>query len=94
METLFIATEKNLDNIIKLINGHRLSNKNRWWQVKVYYNGYEYKIKAYNTWIQIFRREDKGIIIADSPSPMDISVGQFKEHLRQTLVYTVQVQYI
>ena len=86
METIKIAQVIDKQEIINRVNKHRLANKNNWYQAEVYYNGYIYKIKAYNTWIQILRKVSmNGSIIYNESSSMDISVGKFKDFLHSHL---------
>ena len=53
METLRITTS-NKEEAIKQINKFRLSNKNNWYLIELNYSPYIYKMKIYNTWIQVF----------------------------------------
>lgn len=71
---------EDLENTIKIINKERLSNKNKWWIYFGSYKGIGFKIKAYNTWVQIFETDN----FKDS-SGMDISVSDFKKYLFETL---------
>lgn len=66
----------NVNEGIKQINNIRLQNKNKWYFVNGVINGYDFTMKAYNTWVQIINI--KGYKDA---SNMDISVKEFKDFL-------------
>ena len=79
---------KDKETLIKLINKHRINNKNNWYQVHVKHNGYEYRMKCYDTWIQLnYIYHDNGLnfLICDDSSPMDMSVKEFKQFLSNTI---------
>tara|TARA_R100000951_G_scaffold115320_1_gene123036 strand:+ start:899 stop:1156 length:258 start_codon:yes stop_codon:yes gene_type:complete len=80
METLRITTT-NKEEAIKEINKFRLSNKNNWYQIELNYSPYVYKMKIYNTWIQIFMQCENNTINYNTSGPMDINIKQFKEKL-------------
>jgi hypothetical protein len=83
MNTLKIDTvDKSL--AIKELNKFRLDNKNKWYQAEIRINKDVYKIKAFNTWLQIFRKCDTNHnIIYNSSNPMDQTVGEFKNWLNK-----------
>jgi len=80
METLVIKTHDKQD-AIKQINKFRLVNKNKWYQVELTYLPFVYKIKAYNTWIQLMYQTKDGKRLYNFSGLMDISVTAFKNHL-------------
>ena len=70
-----------MKELIKDINNKRKANKNKWW----FYSGktlsgQDFKIKAYNTWIQ---RLEIGDLIYSSG--MDIKVSEFNNILESNL---------
>jgi len=73
---------KDKDAIIKLINKHRLSNKNKWYQVSVSCNGYNYEMKCFDTWIQTCYVYKDNKMLYNESSSMDLSVSKFKEYLK------------
>jgi hypothetical protein len=73
-----MSNEKN--EALKLINKIRLTNKNKWYFIELNYNNKIYQIKAFNTWLQIFRNGD-----IDYSNCMDQSIKQYKEHILNIL---------
>jgi len=70
--------------IIKEINKFRLKNKNKWYQVEVRLNNYQYRMKCYGTWVQlnyIYEDDGQNFIICNDGSAMDISTENFKKYL-------------
>lgn len=84
MDTL-VETNKDKQTLIKLINKHRLDNKNKWYQCSIFLNGYNYEIKAYNTWVQLCYVYENNKLIYNNSSPMDANVKEFKEWLNKAL---------
>ena len=84
MNTLTINTSDKED-AIKQINAFRLENKNRWYQIELNYDTHVYKMKIYNTWVQIFRKVKDGNILWNDSSAMDIKVGEFKKYLQEKI---------
>jgi hypothetical protein len=84
MKTLIILN-KDKETIIKLINKHRLENKNKWYQISMYLNGLNYEIKCFETWIQICYVYKNNKLLYNAASPMDLSIKQFKQHLNKVL---------
>jgi len=84
METLSIVSD-NTNEIIKQVNKFRLENKNNWYQLDIIHNGHQFKGKMFNTWAQIFRKYKDGKCLYDSPSPMDMKIGDFKEWLTKSI---------
>ena len=76
---------KDKETLIKLINKHRLNNKNRWYQCNVSCNGYNYKIKGYNTWVQLCYVYKNNKLLYNTALPMDVSAKDFKEFLNNTI---------
>ena len=85
METLVIEN-KDKDEVVTAINKHRRNNSNRWYQVRVELNNFTYKIKAYGTWVQILRKEDKGNVVWNTSSPMELKVKDFITFLESNLI--------
>ncbi len=75
METLNLNT-LSADDFVKQVNKHRLSNKNRWYQVCATVDGKQVKIKAFGTWLQIFLVGDFSY-----SNSMDETPTQFKRSL-------------
>ena len=69
---------ENISNIefVKILNNIRLQNKGKWYTWQGIVNGKTVQIKAYATWLQIFRID--GFIV---PTCSDISVSDFKKLL-------------
>ena len=84
METLRITTS-NKEEAIKQINKFRLSNKNTWYQIELNYCAYVYKMKIYDTWIQIFMQCENNIINYNTSGAMDINIKEFKETLNNLI---------
>lgn len=63
----------NTQEFVKLINSLRLENKNKWYTWQGVVNGKTVIIKAYGTWLQIFKVDGLHI-----PTIMDIKVSEFK----------------
>lgn len=70
--------ENLVEQLIKDINKIRLNNKNKWYYYTNRNLGIE--LKAFDTWIQILRINGKNY-----PSVMELTVGEFKKHLKRTL---------
>ena len=66
----------NTTDFIKLINSLRLQNKGKWYTWLGTVNNKTVQIKAYGTWLLIFKVE--GLIV---PTSSDISVTDFKKLL-------------
>ena len=73
-----ISNEKN--EALKLINKIRLTNKNKWYFIELNYKNKTYQIKAFNTWLQIFRNGK-----VDYSNCTDQSIKQYKEHILYVL---------
>jgi len=82
MNTLEIKTVDK-KSAIKQINSFRLYNSQKWYQINLNYNSNIYKMKIYDTWIQIFRNESTG---AKGSTCMDLSVTQFKQYLSENII--------
>jgi hypothetical protein len=67
-------------DIFKTINAARLANKNKWYFLRLDFNGSMIEIKGYNTWLQIFR-----INGLDCSNGMDKSVSDYKSHILNAL---------
>ena len=78
-DTQYLTTN-NSSEAVKFINKIRLSKKNKWYYIDLNYNGKIYQIKAYNTWLQIFRSLD-----GNSPNCMDSGIAGYKSHILETL---------
>ena len=86
MNTLQITVPTRKEDIIKQANKFRLANKNKWYQLEIHYSPNVYKIKAYNTWLQIIRTERDGQVISNSSGVMDITATQFKQSLDSIII--------
>ena len=76
---------KDKETLIKLINKHRLDNKNKWYQCSVSCNGFNYEIKAFDTWVQLCYIYEDNKLLYNSPSPMDMSIKEFKQFLSKII---------
>lgn len=63
---------------VKTINSLRLANKNRWYYWNGTVNGKEVRVKAYNTYLQIFNVDDMHI-----SSGMGMSITEYKAKLAE-----------
>jgi len=73
-----ISNEKN--EALNLINKIRLTNKNKWYFINLNYKNKTYKIKAFDTWLQIFT-DNK----SNYSNCMDENIKQYKEHILSVL---------
>jgi len=83
--------EKNINETVKQINRFRLSNKNSWYLINIEPNNkdifYTYRMKCFDTWIQIFIKYDnKDNIVYKDSFYMDAKVKDFKEYLQGNIV--------
>ena len=85
MNTL-VETNKDKETLIKLINKHRLENKNNWYQISIALNGYNYEMKCYNTWVQLCYVYKDNKLLYNNSSPMDLSIKDFKNWLYSKLI--------
>lgn len=70
----------NKENFIKYVNQIRKENKNKWYVCTKFVDGKLVEIKAFNTWLQIFKVDG-----LQQDTLMDISVKQFNETLERAL---------
>ena len=84
MNTL-VEINKDKETLIKLINKHRLENKNSWYQLSIALNGLNYEMKCFETWVQICYVYKNNKLLYNAASPMELSVKQFKEYLNKVL---------
>ena len=66
----------NKADFIKTVNGLRLANKGKWYTWAGTVNNKTVQIKAYGTWLQIFKVEGLSV-----PTVSDISVSEYKKLL-------------
>ena len=85
MNTL-VESNKDKQTLIKLINKHRLENKNKWYQISISLNGYNYEMKCFDTWAQLCYVYKNNKLLHNSPSSMDLSIKSFKEYLDNTII--------
>lgn len=85
MTTLKINTIINKDNIIKEINKFRLQNKNKWYQIELHFNEYLYKMKCFDTWVQLNYIIQNDNILYNEPSSMDLTPSKFKQYLNDII---------
>jgi hypothetical protein len=85
MNTL-VETNKDKNTLIKLINIHRLENKNKWYQVSIAHKGLNYELKCYDTWVQLAHVYKDNKFLYNNPSEMDISISSFKEYLNGLII--------
>ena len=83
--------EKNITETIKQVNKFRLSNKNNWYLINIEPNNkdifYSYRLKCFNTWVQIFiKYDDKDNIVYKDSFHMDAKVKDFKDYLKGNIV--------
>lgn len=83
---------KNTEDLIKDLNNQRLKNKNNWIFFEANYKGYFLQFKFFDTWIQRIEINtkvnnfDRYQLFRITSSPMDISVKQFKEFIKEELL--------
>ena len=83
-KTNYITTnEKN--EALKLINKIRLANKNKWYFIELTHNNKAYQIKAFGTWLQVFKLNLKFNPSVDYSNAMDQSINEYKEHILNVL---------
>lgn len=82
--TNYITTNEKSE-ALKLINKIRLSNKNKWYFIELTYNNRVYQIKAFNTWLQVFRLNLKFNPSIDYSNSMNQNIKQYKEHILSIL---------
>ena len=70
----------NTMEFIKTVNSVRLQNKDKWYWWTGTVNGKSVELKAYNTWLQIFRIDG-----VNYSGQMDISVKQLKQYMEKVL---------
>ena len=70
----------NTTDFVKTLNNLRLQNKGKWYIWAGTVNNKTVQIKAYGTWLQIFRVE--GFVV---PTCLDISVSDFKKLLTDSV---------
>lgn len=86
MYTEVITTITDKKEVIKLINKTRLENKNKWFQISLYFNGYNYEMKIYNTWVQLCYVYKENKFFYNNPSSMDMNIKSFKEFLNNIIL--------
>lgn len=69
-----------MENLMEEINKKRLESKGKWYYFSTEINGKKIEIKAFKTWLQIFRIDGKNY-----SGLMGISVNDFKTHLTNAL---------
>lgn len=69
-----------MENLVEQINKKRLESKGKWYYFSTEINGKKIEIKAFKTWLQIFRIDGKNY-----GGVMDVSVKEFKTHLTNAL---------
>lgn len=65
-----------METLIEEINKKRLESNGKWYYFSTEINGKKIEIKAFKTWLQIFRIDGKNY-----SGLMDISIRDFKNHL-------------
>ena len=70
-----------IKDFVKLVNQTRLKNKNQWYIIERIVNGKEVQLKGFDTWLQVFN-----INGVNCPNPMEQSVKDFKDHLKDNLI--------
>ena len=81
MNTITVNSE---EEAIKIINEHRKQNKDRWIFLEIQLPKFTLKIKSYNTYLQICKRDDTQISFGGN---MNNSVKQFNEELKTAIYY-------
>lgn len=85
METEVIVNKTDKTEVIKLINKFRLQNKNKWHQISLAFNGYNYEMKCFNTWIQICNVYKNNKLISTEASAMELTPTNFKQYLNNLI---------
>ena len=81
METIEIISNIQ-SNAIKQINKARLDNRNNWYQIKLIYGSHIFKLKIYNTWIQLgYKYDMDNNLVNTFDNCMDRTPIQFKNDL-------------
>jgi len=83
MNTLILNTNDK-DAAIKAINAHRLQNKNNWYQIDLTYTPNRYRLKCFDTWVQVAICNESGKEYRTGSS-MDMNIGQFKQYLHDLI---------
>lgn len=80
-------TEFNKDKktLIKLINQHRLENRNKWYKISVSCEGFNYEMKCFNTWVQRCHVYKKNKLISTEASAMELTPTNFKQYLNNLI---------
>ena len=80
-------TEFNKDKktLIKLINQHRLENRNKWYKVSVSCEGFNYEMKCFDTWVQRCHVYKKNKLISTESSAMELTPTNFKQYLNNLI---------
>lgn len=82
----------NIEELIKDINKTRIANKNNWVVFEAYYKGDFLQFKMFDTWIQRLEihtkvnNHDIWNLFRIASSPMDISVKEFKQFVKEELL--------
>lgn len=82
--TNYITTNEKKE-ALTLINKIRLANKNKWYFIELIHNNKTYQIKAFGTWLQVFKLNLKYNPSVDYSNAMDQSIKQYKEHILNIL---------
>ena len=78
-------TTLKINTIIKEINKFRLQNKNKWYQIELHFNEYLYKMKCFDTWVQLNYIIQNDNILYNEPSAMDLTPSKFKQYLNDII---------
>lgn len=79
----------NTEQFVKEVNKLRLANKNQWYFLTGTVNGKDFKLKGYNTWLQIFKINNW-----NCSNVMEQSVKDFKLHLEKSADNAPDYKYI
>lgn len=75
-----VIIEDNPVKAIKLINQHRLANKNKWIFVELHYNNSVVLLKSFNTSIQILKKNN-----IQFPTCSDTTISNWKKTIQKAL---------
>lgn len=76
------------NELANVINKIRLENKNCWYQLHITTSTNLYKIKGFNTWLQliyVYNKDTLQLKCKDN-SPMDLKPTQFKEFIKSRII--------
>lgn len=77
----FVIQATDRDDFVKKVNTIRRNCKKEWCDCTIEVETAVYRLKFYDTWIQIFRKIENGTVQNIGGSTMGLSVSDFKQFL-------------